>query len=46
MARNENGEGKTLATARASKGGRARAAALTPAQRRASARKAVQTRWE
>lgn len=36
---------KNRMTARASKGGRARAAALTPAQRSEQARKAVQARW-
>jgi len=36
---------RVLALRGASKGGHARAAALTPAQRRASARKAARARW-
>ena len=46
MARTKDIEGGTFATVRASKGGRARAAALTPTQRSDSARKASNARWE
>ena len=45
MARSKNAMEKAFSFGRAAKGGRARAAALTPQQRSASARKAVNARW-